>query len=82
MPRPRKFEDDAARQAAHRARRKSQVVEIDRAALDALTARLDALHAAVADAAARGDALAQECRAGSVDTLLDNLIAAFERRTL
>ncbi len=80
MARPRKFEDDAARQKAHRARRKSEVVEVDRAALDALTARLERLQSAVADAAAQGDALALEGRAGSVETLLDNLVAAFTRR--
>ncbi len=80
MARPRKFEDDAARQKAHRARRKSEVVEIDRAALNALTARLERLHAAVADAAAQGDELALEARAGSVDTMLDNLVKAFECR--
>ncbi len=80
MARPRKFEDDAARQAAHRAKIKAEWVEVRRADLDALTARLERLQSAVADAAAQGDALALEARAGSVDTLLDNLVAAFARR--
>jgi hypothetical protein len=35
-----------------------------------------------ADDAAQGDALALEARAGSVDTMLDNLVAAFKRRAL
>ncbi len=80
MARPKQYADDAARQQAHRARRKAQVVELDRAAFDALTVRLDALQAAVHDAARAGDALALEVRAGSVDTMLDNLVAAFSRR--
>ncbi len=80
MARPKQYADDAARQAAHRARAKAEWVEVRRAEHDALTTRLDALQAAVQDAAAHGHDLAQECRAGSVDTMLDNLVAAFKRR--
>jgi hypothetical protein len=80
MARPRKFADDATRQAAHRARRKSEVVEVDRAAFEAQQRRLERLQSAVHAAAKAGDAIAQEGRAGSVETLIEKLAAAFERR--
>ncbi len=43
-------------------------------------ARLNALQEAVNEAATRGDALAVEVRAGSVDTLLDKLTDAFKSK--
>ncbi len=80
MARPRKFADDAARQAAHRARRKAEVVEVDRAAFQAQQMRLERLQSAVHAAAKAGDAIAGESRAGSVETMLEKLATAFERR--
>ncbi len=80
MARPKKHESAAARQAAHRQRAKEQWIEVDRASYDALVARLESLQQAVSHAAVAGDALAQQCRAGSIDTVLDNLIVTFEQR--
>lgn len=78
MGRPRKHADDAARQAAKRARDKAEWVEVPRVAHEAHSARLEALQRAVGDAARRGDVAAQACRAGGVDTMLDKLTAWFE----
>jgi DNA replication initiation complex subunit (GINS family) len=80
MGRLRKYESDAARKAAHRARSKAQWVEIDRASYERHTARLEALQRAVQDAAGRGDATAQACTAGSIDTMLEKLTKYFEAR--
>ncbi len=80
MGRPRKYLSDAERQAAKRARDKAEWVEVPRVAHEAHSARLDALQRAVSDAAKSGDAIAQACRAGSVDTMLDKLTAWFEAR--
>jgi DNA replication initiation complex subunit (GINS family) len=80
MGRPRKYESEAARQAAHRARSRAQWVEIDRASYEQHTARLEALQRAVQDAARRGDVTAQACTAGSIDTMLENLAKYFEAR--
>jgi len=41
-------------------------------------ARLDRLHAAVVAAAQAGDAVAQSCRAGSIETMLEKLTGYFE----
>ncbi len=79
MGRLRKYESDAARKAAHRARSKAQWVEIDRASYERHTARLETLQRAVQDAAGRGDATAQACTAGSIDTMLEKLTKYFER---
>lgn len=80
MGRPRKHATDAERQAAHRERAKSEWVEVPRAAHDAHNARLEGLQRAVSDAAQQGDAAAQACRAGSVDTVIEKLTAWFEAR--
>ncbi len=80
MGRPRQYSSGAERQAAKRARDKAEWVEVPRVAHEAHSARLEALQRAVSDAAARSDAAAQACRAGSVDTMLDKLTAWFEAR--
>ncbi len=80
MGRPRKYESDAARKAAQRKRDKARWVEVDRDAHEAHRARLDALQRAVSDAAQRGDAVAQECKSASVETMLDKLVAHFSQR--
>lgn len=78
MARPQQYQSAAAKQAAYRLRQTATTVAVDRAALDRLHQRLDALQRAVAEAARRGDPLARRCRAASIDTVLDKLIAAFQ----
>ena len=80
MGRPRKHPNDAARQAAHRARTAAEWVEVPRAAHEALNARLDTLQAAIYHAAKRGDETAQACSAANMDTMLDRLTIWFEAR--
>jgi hypothetical protein len=82
MPRPRIYESDAARKAAQRERDKTEWLQVRRTDYDALTARLEALQRAVNDAARRTDGTpksdaAKECRAGSVETVLENLTKYF-----
>jgi len=77
MGRPKLYLTDADRQAAYRSRLGSSKAVVDRASLDALHQRLEALRDAVHSAAKRGDSLALSCRAGSVDTMLDRLIEHF-----
>lgn len=74
--RPRQHTTDAQKQAAYRARRAT----VDRAALEALGARLDRLQAAVATAARAGDEEAQQVAAASTDTMLDRLAEYFEQK--
>ena len=78
MARPRQYQSAAAKQAAYRLRQTATTVVVDRAALDKLHQRLDTLQTALAEAARRGDPLARHCRAASIDTMLDKLIAAFQ----
>ena len=77
MARPSQYQSAAAKQAAYRARLASTTTVVDRAALDRLHERLDSLQGVVTEAAQRGDSLARRCRAASIDTMLDKLIAAF-----
>ena len=79
MGRLRKYESDAARKAAQRERDKAEWVQVPRAVHQAHAARLEALQRAVSEAAGRGDAVAIECRAGSVETVLENLTKYFGR---
>jgi acyl-CoA reductase-like NAD-dependent aldehyde dehydrogenase len=73
MPRPRKYQSDSDRSAVYRERREKQTKRVDRAAVEALVAAVDA-------AAAAGDPIARQVRAGSVDALLRNLGDCFEKR--
>ncbi len=84
MARPRIYESDAARKAAQRERDRTQWLQVRRDDFNALNARLEALQRAVNDAARRTDgtpksAAAKECRAASVETVLENLTKYFER---
>jgi hypothetical protein len=74
MARPRKHPDDAARAAAYRERLAAQTVRVDRAAMTALRAAVDA-------AAAAGDPIARSVRTGTADGLLRNLALWFQQRT-
>jgi len=78
MARPQQYQSAAAKQAAYRLRRAATTVAVDRGALDRLHKRLDTLQTALAEAARHGDPLACRCRAASIDTMLDKLIAAFQ----
>lgn len=77
MARPRRFESDAAKQAAYRARQEASLTLVDRAALDALHGRLERLQGAIACAARQGSPFASRCRAVSIDSMLDKLVDAF-----
>jgi hypothetical protein len=86
MARPRKYSETtpatgAQRQAAKRERDKAQWVEVARDAHDAHTARLDALQAAIHNAAARGDETAAACNSANIETVLELLAAHFETVT-
>ena len=83
MARPRKYDatapaTNAQRQAAKRARDRQQWVELSRDGYEAHAARLDALQAAIHDAAACGDETAAACRSANVETMLEKLAAHFE----
>ncbi len=83
MARPRKYSEtapatNAERQAAKRARDREQWIEVSRDAHTAHAARLDALQAAIHDAAARGDKTARACNSANIETMLENLAAHFE----
>ncbi len=86
MARPQKYRDTAPstpsqRQTAKRARDKAQWVEVARDAHDAHTAWLDALQAAIHNAAARGDETARACNSAHIETVLELLAAHFETVT-
>lgn len=72
MPRRRKYENDADRQAAHRARKQDGDAR--------LLFALCQLNTALWDAGDRGDALAFTCRSTSSETMLQRLIQAFDAR--
>jgi hypothetical protein len=78
MARPQQHQSAAAKQAAYRARQTATTVLVDRDAWDRLHQRLETLQTEMAEAARRGDPLARRCRAASIDTMLDKLIAAFQ----
>ena len=72
MPRPQKYADPAARQAAHRARQEAKQ--------GLLLEALYRLETAMWEAGDRGDALALACRSGSLQSMLERLKDAFEAR--
>ena len=78
MPRPKQYGSAADKQAAYRARLEASTVLVDRVALERLHQRLDQLQVAVGSAARAGDPFAQRCRANSVETMLEKLVAAFQ----
>jgi hypothetical protein len=71
MPRPRKYPDAAARQAAFRAR--SEIV--DRAGLEELRALLERLQVATRAAAAAGDATARAVNGATAEGTLRQRLA-------
>jgi N-acetylglucosamine kinase-like BadF-type ATPase len=73
MQRPRKYPSDPDRSAAYRERRESLTKRVDRKAVEALSAAVDA-------AAAAGDPVARQIKTGTVDGLLKNLAIHFERQ--
>jgi hypothetical protein len=73
MQRPRKHPSDADRSAAYRERRESLTKRVDRKAMEALVAAVEA-------AAAAGDPVARQIKTAAVDGLLKNLAAYFERQ--
>jgi hypothetical protein len=82
MAQARKYHKDAPatnaeRQAAKRARDKTQWVEISREAHDAHNTRLEALQTAIHEAARRGDSTAATCNSANLETLLEKLQAHF-----
>ena len=80
MARPRQYANAAAKQSAYRQRLAATTAVVDRAALEQLHLRLNTLQDALWEAARRGDALASQCMAASVETMLDKLTAAFQSR--
>jgi chromosome condensin MukBEF ATPase and DNA-binding subunit MukB len=77
MPRPRKYNTNAERTAAYRARMKEKYVEVDREQFEKTSQRLMELHGAIFRARQRGDELAKKVSSGSVETTLDRLIQHF-----
>jgi len=75
MARPRKYETDAARQAAFRQR--SAVV--DRAGLEELRTLLERFQTATRAAALSGDDLARSLSGGTPETMLRRLCEHWER---
>jgi hypothetical protein len=73
VQRPRKYQSDADRAAAYREQRESLTKRVDRKAVEALLAAVEA-------AAAAGDPVARQIKAGTVDGLLKNLAVHFERQ--
>jgi hypothetical protein len=73
MQRPRKHASDADRSAAYRERRESLTKRVDRKTVEALTAAVEA-------AASAGDPIARQLKTDTVDHLLKELAAYFERR--
>ncbi len=78
MGRQRKYESEAARQAAFRQRTKTDYVQVERAAFDAMIARMERLHTAMYHARQAGNSLAGRCYTAGVEESIDRLIAAFE----
>ena len=78
MGRPKHYATAADRQAAYRQRLHTETVVVDRPALARLEARLARLHAAIAQAARRGDPCARQVLHGSQETTLEALCAWFE----
>jgi hypothetical protein len=78
MGRPKKYNSDAERQAAHRARVAAASVTVDRRQLEQLEAQLTKLHNAIAKAADSDSPIAKQCQAASISTTLDKLTKYFE----
>jgi hypothetical protein len=79
MGRPRKYNTAAEKQAAYRQRLTRETVVLHRWQVDQLQLRLDMLDKAIRAAANRGSALAVACRSASRETMLENLIRAFDQ---
>ena len=77
MSRPKRYASAAQKQAAYRQRQEAALVTVDRVALERLHERLEQLRTAVGYAAQQGNGFARRCRAASMETMLDKLIAAF-----
>lgn len=80
MGRKRQYGSGAERQRAFRQRLEEEWPRVNGAALSRLHERLAQLQRAVHAAAAVGDEMAGACRAGSVETVLERVIAQFEAR--
>ncbi len=80
MARPRQYATDAAKQASYRRRLAATTVVVDRVALDRLHQQLETLQGVISEAARRGDPLARQCAAASVETMLDKLAVVFKSR--
>jgi hypothetical protein len=77
MSRPKRYASAAEKQAAYRQRQEAALVSVDRVALERLHERLELLRTAIGTAAQQGNGFARRCRAASMETMLDKLIAAF-----
>jgi hypothetical protein len=73
LQRPRKHPSDADRSAAYREQRERLTKRVDRKTVEALVAAVEA-------AAAAGDPIARQLKTDTVDHLLKELAACFERR--
>jgi hypothetical protein len=80
MGRPRQYGSAAERQRAYRERLDEEMVRVNRRGLERLEAQLEQLNEAVQAASRAGDAMAQACMAGSVDTMLAKMTSYFEAR--
>jgi hypothetical protein len=80
MGRRRQYESASERQKAFRQRLEAEWPRVNGAALSRLHEQMAQLQAAVDAAARAGDAMACACRAGSVETVLERVIAQFEAR--
>lgn len=72
MPRQRRYDNDADRQAAHRARKQDGDAR--------LMSALYQLNEALWEAGDRGDTLALACRSTTNETMLQRLFEAFQAR--
>jgi hypothetical protein len=77
MGRKRQYGTTAEKQRAYRERLKRETVIVDRRGLDRLHEQLYELQMAMFSASQRGDIFAQECKATSVDTMLQRLTGGF-----
>jgi hypothetical protein len=77
MGRKRQYGTTAEKQRAYRERLKRETVIVDRRGLDRLHEQLYELQMAIGSASQRGESFAQECKATSVDTMLQRLTSGF-----
>lgn len=80
MGRRREYGSGAERQRAYRERETARWAEVDRGALERMNERLEQLREAVERAARAGDGTAGNCRASSVESVMERLIEHFESR--